>query len=75
MRFWNSTPLIFSGLNNFGIGFSSGCGSNAVPDGGIWAGVKYGRLGAGAFARTAMVGRGVSDVDGVLYDGRDFERT
>lgn len=50
IRFWNSTPLIFRGVNSFGMGLPSGCGSTAVPAAGICAGVKYGMPGAGVFS-------------------------
>lgn len=35
--------------------------------------MKYGRLGAGAFTRAAMVGRGAGEVDDVLYSGDTFD--
>lgn len=55
MRFWNSRPLILRGLNSVGIGFPSGCGSTAVPEGGTCAGVKYGVAGAGLFTTLGML--------------------
>ena len=37
--FCNVTPRSLRGWNNFGIGAPLGCGSEAVPAGGTWAGV------------------------------------
>jgi hypothetical protein len=40
MRFCSVRPRILSGWKSFGMGLPSGCGSEAVPEGGSWAGVK-----------------------------------
>lgn len=40
MRFWSVRSRILSGVKSFGIGALLGWGSEAVPLGGSWAGVK-----------------------------------
>lgn len=40
MRLWRVRPRILRGVKSFGMGLLSGWGSEAVPDGGSWRGVK-----------------------------------
>jgi len=41
MRFCKMRLRSFRGVKSLGVGLPSGCGSEAVPAGGICAGVKY----------------------------------